>query len=142
MGHVLTDIGYNFNAHPGLPLINVGTLGKPIYIVAEWCTLVQGQSLKTKLSSLEQDGMIKFACRSPPENAESVTSSARQLLGLDNNKLLVSLAHNVVDVAHGRILTSYRMILAFLSTRSLLQFTVACFPRPTSNTSEETRSHR
>lgn len=46
--------------------------------------------MKTKLSGGEADAMIKFACRPPPANAESITTSARNLLALDN-KLLVSL---------------------------------------------------
>ncbi|KAL2197936.1 ribonuclease H-like domain-containing protein [Corynascus similis CBS 632.67] len=79
---------YNIHADPGLPLINVGTTGKPEYILAELCTLLPGQPLKSKLSPPEQDSMIKFACRAPPENAVSVTTSARYLLALDNNKLL------------------------------------------------------
>lgn len=47
--------------------------------------------MKTKLSGGEADAMIKFACRPPPANAESITTSARTLLALDSdNKLLVS----------------------------------------------------
>jgi hypothetical protein len=49
--------------------------------------------MKTKLSAAEADAMIQFACRPPPANAESITTSARALLALDNNKLLVSLTH-------------------------------------------------
>lgn len=47
--------------------------------------------MKVKLSAHEADSMINFACRSPPSNAKSITTSARALLGLDNNILLVSL---------------------------------------------------
>ncbi|AEO58979.1 hypothetical protein MYCTH_2306810 [Thermothelomyces thermophilus ATCC 42464] len=79
---------YGIRADPGLPLINVGTAGKPIYILAEFCTLLPGQPLKARLSPQEQDAMIRFACRPPPENALSVTTSARELLALDNNMLL------------------------------------------------------
>ncbi|KAK4044217.1 ribonuclease H-like domain-containing protein [Parachaetomium inaequale] len=79
---------YNITADPGLPLINVGSTTKPIYILAEFCELLPGQPLKSKLSGREQDAMIKFACRPPPANAQSITTSARDLLALDNNKLL------------------------------------------------------
>lgn len=34
--------------------------------------------------------MVNFACRSPAENARSITTRARDMLALDNNRLLVS----------------------------------------------------
>lgn len=86
----LTIPGYNITAKPGLPLINVGTTNKPIYILAELCTLLPGQPWKTKLASQEQKAMVNFACRSPAENARSITTRARDMLALDNNRLLVS----------------------------------------------------
>ncbi|KAL2150876.1 hypothetical protein VTH82DRAFT_7439 [Thermothelomyces myriococcoides] len=93
---------YGIRADPGLPLINVGTAGKPIYVLAELCALVPGQPLKAKLSPQEQDSMIRFACRPPPDNALSVTTSARQLLALDNNKLLekfgITVEKNLITV--------------------------------------------
>jgi eukaryotic translation initiation factor 2C len=79
---------YHINVEPGLPLINVGTSTKPIYIPAEFCELVPGQPLKARLSPQDQDAMIQFACRPPPANASSITTAARSLLALDNNKLL------------------------------------------------------
>lgn len=79
---------YNVRAKAGLPLINVGSPGRPIYLLAEHCTVIAGQPLKTKLTPKEQDAMIQFACRPPPSNAKSLATSARQLLGLDDNPLL------------------------------------------------------
>jgi hypothetical protein len=70
-------------------------MGKPIYIPAEYCRLPPSQPLKARLSPAEQAAMINFACRSPPDNAESVTTSARNVLALNNNPLLVSLAGNL-----------------------------------------------
>ncbi|KAM7192493.1 Ribonuclease H-like domain containing protein [Naviculisporaceae sp. PSN 640] len=81
-------VRYNVHAKPGLPVINVGTPAKPIYVLAEHCTIKAGQPLKTKLSPREQDAMIKFACRPPPSNAKSLATSARKLLSFDNNPLL------------------------------------------------------
>ncbi|KAM7197351.1 Ribonuclease H-like domain containing protein [Rhypophila sp. PSN 637] len=79
---------YNVQAKPGLPLINVGSAARPIYLPAEHCTMVAGQPLKTKLSPREQDAMIQFACRAPPSNAKSLASSARDVMKFDNNPLL------------------------------------------------------
>ncbi|KAH6616970.1 ribonuclease H-like domain-containing protein [Chaetomium tenue] len=81
---------YKINVNKGLPLINVGTSRKAIYIPAEYCELLPGQPLKSRLSPTDQDVMIQFACRPPPANAQSITTSARSLLALDNNKLLAN----------------------------------------------------
>ncbi|KAK4176437.1 ribonuclease H-like domain-containing protein [Triangularia setosa] len=70
------------------PLINVGSQVRPIYMLAEWCSLLPGQAVKAKLSASEAQSMIQFACRKPSLNAISVTTSARNVLALDNNKLL------------------------------------------------------
>ncbi|KAK3381559.1 ribonuclease H-like domain-containing protein [Podospora didyma] len=79
---------YNIKANLSLPLINIGSPARPVYALAELCMVLPGQSVKAKLSPREQDAMIRFACRSPPSNAKSITTSARDLLGLDNNQLL------------------------------------------------------
>ncbi|KAK0742478.1 ribonuclease H-like domain-containing protein [Apiosordaria backusii] len=70
------------------PLINVGSPARPIYMLAEWCSLLPGQAVKAKLSATEAQSMIQFACRKPSLNAVSVTTNARSVLALDNNKLL------------------------------------------------------
>ncbi|KAK4131006.1 Piwi-domain-containing protein [Trichocladium antarcticum] len=79
---------YKITAKKGLPMINAGSPGRPIYFLAELCTLLPGQPMKSKLSGKEQDTMVTFACRAPPKNALSITTSGRQLLALDNNSLL------------------------------------------------------
>ncbi|KAK3682526.1 ribonuclease H-like domain-containing protein [Podospora appendiculata] len=79
---------YGISVKMGMPLINVGSPGKPVYVLAEHCTVIPGQPLKTKLTPKEQDSMIQFACRPPPSNAVSITTSARAVLALDNNPLL------------------------------------------------------
>ena len=88
-------------------MVNVGTSIKPIYILAEFCALLPGQPIKSKLMGNESDAMIKFACRAPAENAQSITTSARELLHLDNNPQLVSLANPSVCVCvHACVLTN------------------------------------
>jgi hypothetical protein len=81
---------YDRAVNPSLPLINVGSTGKPVYVLAELCKIVPGQPARKKLGGREQDAMIQFACRPPPANAKSVSTAGRELLGLDNNPLLVS----------------------------------------------------
>ncbi|KAK1774471.1 post-transcriptional gene silencing protein QDE-2 [Copromyces sp. CBS 386.78] len=79
---------YNFGADASLPLVNVGSKDKAIYVLSELCTLVKGRSIKTKLDSGEADAMIKFACRAPSLNAQSIVTKGRQTLGLDNSLTL------------------------------------------------------
>ena len=50
-----------------------------------------------------QDTMVKFACRPPAQNARSITTSARQILGYDGNKLL-----SAFGVSVGRDLLTVR----------------------------------
>ncbi|SPQ26905.1 1258400c-e2fd-4b82-a97e-6920b85d39bb [Thermothielavioides terrestris] len=93
---------YGIDAKIGLPLINAGTAAKPTYILAEHCTLLPGQPMRSRLSPAEQDAMIQFACRVPPENAQSITTSGRELLALDSNPLLarfgISIDKNLITV--------------------------------------------
>lgn len=71
-----------------MPLVNAGTKERPTHIVAEHLEVIAGQPIKAKLSADDADGMIKFACRKPAANATSITTSARQVLALDNNPIL------------------------------------------------------
>ncbi len=78
---------YGIRADLSLPLINVGSSSKPVYVLAELCQLLP-QPIKAKLDPDQQDAMIQFACRPPPSNADSITSAGRQILQLDNNMFL------------------------------------------------------
>jgi len=93
---------YGFMVDVTLPLLNVGRRERPVYIAAELVDILPGQPLKTKLTPAQQDAMIGFACRAPPENAQSITTSARKLLGLDSNPLLpqfgITVDKNLVTV--------------------------------------------
>lgn len=82
------DEEFNYKADPRLPVINFRTKEDPAYVLAELCDILPGQSVKAKLSPDNQDAMIQFACRSPVDNATSITTAGRQLLALDNNDLL------------------------------------------------------
>jgi len=73
-------------------VINVGSNEKPSYLPAEVCRVVEGQQIKRKLSGEQTSEMIKFACRSPWENANSIVGDGKGLLGLNPpaNAALVS----------------------------------------------------
>lgn len=66
------------------PLVNLGRSDNPRYFPAEWCTLVAGQPVKARLGAGEASAMILFACRTPVENARSITGLGRKVLQLDS----------------------------------------------------------
>ncbi|KAI0481304.1 RNA interference and gene silencing protein [Xylariaceae sp. FL0804] len=65
------------------PVINVATKENPVYLPAEVCIVRPGQPARAKLSGPQTQQMIKFAVRRPINNARSVVTSGRQLLGFD-----------------------------------------------------------
>ncbi|KAJ4259792.1 hypothetical protein NW762_007724 [Fusarium torreyae] len=69
------------------PVLNLGTAAKPSFFPAEFVEIQPGQSVKAKLSSKESTQMVNFACRSPYANALSITTDARETLGLDDETL-------------------------------------------------------
>lgn len=75
--------------HPDLPVINVGTKVRPVYLPAEVCEVRPGQPCNTKLTSDQTRAMINFAVRRPNQNAESITDPSIQggvgLLGFTGN---------------------------------------------------------
>ena len=74
----------------GLPVINVGSTLRPVYMPAELVEIIPGQPLKRKTNPAETAQMILSACRSPFANATSLTTIGRMCLQLDQNPKLVS----------------------------------------------------
>ena len=66
------------------PVVNVGNKENPNYLPAEVCVVQPGQTIKRRLSPDQTAEMITFACRKPWENADSIISDGRQVLGLNN----------------------------------------------------------
>ncbi|RKK83127.1 hypothetical protein BFJ69_g2669 [Fusarium oxysporum] len=77
---------YNVNLK-NYPLFNVGTAAKPTFVPAEFLEIQPGQSVKAKLTGAESTDMVNFACRTPYANALSITTDARETLGLDDDTL-------------------------------------------------------
>ena len=87
----LTD--YNITMRdPNLPVINVGTRQKPVYLPVDVCIVCPGQASNTKLTPSQTQQMIKFAVRKPAANAKSIVTQGAQLLGIQPaaNETLVS----------------------------------------------------
>ncbi|KXJ89668.1 ribonuclease H-like domain-containing protein [Microdochium bolleyi] len=80
---------YNHVCKAGLPVLNVGTSQRPVFMPAELVRIMPGQPLQRKLNAAETPELIKFACRSPVANAQSITSFGRQCLQLDASQKLL-----------------------------------------------------
>ncbi|CAK7273580.1 hypothetical protein SEPCBS57363_005724 [Sporothrix epigloea] len=65
--------------------VNVGkSASNPVLYPASWCTLLPGQPWNRKLSGDDTSSMIKFACRQPNLNADSIVGVGRNALQLDS----------------------------------------------------------
>ncbi|KAJ4175714.1 hypothetical protein NW759_017626, partial [Fusarium solani] len=97
--------GVNHN----IPVINVGTRDNPSYLPPEVCVVVPGQNSNSKLDAGQTQQMIRFAVRSPWENATSIVRDGFQTVGLSSqaNVLLdrfgVSVSPQLITVP-GRVL--------------------------------------
>jgi eukaryotic translation initiation factor 2C len=84
------DAAYNIVLkHPELPVVNCGTREKPMYLPAEVCIVVPGQSSKAKLNGSQTQRMIGHAVRKPWENAASIVGQGIGTVGLDANTNLL-----------------------------------------------------
>ncbi|KAL2075619.1 hypothetical protein VTL71DRAFT_562 [Oculimacula yallundae] len=72
-----------FKLDPRNPVVNVGNKENPNYLPAEVCQVLSGQPVKRRLSPDQTAEMIKFACRKPYENADSIIGDGRNVLGLN-----------------------------------------------------------
>lgn len=79
---------------PELPVINVGTRDKPVYLPVEVCEVEAGQPVKNKLSPKQTQNMLNFAVkgRMPAQNAQSIVTKGVGVLGIGHplNATLVS----------------------------------------------------
>lgn len=91
-----------------LPVLNLGTAKRPTFFPAEVIEIQPGQSVKAKLTGEETTAMLAFACRTPYENAFSLSHDAREVLEYDNNPTLekfgISIDKSLATV-NGRVLT-------------------------------------
>ncbi|CAG8095439.1 unnamed protein product [Penicillium salamii] len=75
---------YNMKLNPNLPVVNVGSRDRPVYLPCEVCEVEPGQPAKSKLSGDQTASMLKFAVmgRKPGQNAQSIVSRGVGVLGL------------------------------------------------------------
>ncbi|KAK6855956.1 ribonuclease H-like domain-containing protein [Apiospora arundinis] len=105
-----------------LPLIDIGTPEKPIFVPAELCKIRPGQLVASQLDSNASNDMINFACKLPLENKKLIEKSGREVLHLDGNKTLGNFGLEVardLKKAEGRLLRAPDVI--YQSKKKALQ---------------------
>ncbi|KAJ5505509.1 hypothetical protein N7453_004466 [Penicillium expansum] len=65
-----------------MPIVNVGTRDRPVYLPAEVCEVLPGQPFRPEPSTLQRQNMIKFSCRRPPQNYASIMTEGLDILGI------------------------------------------------------------
>ncbi|PGH02672.1 hypothetical protein GX51_04555 [Blastomyces parvus] len=64
-----------------LPVVNIGSRERPIYLPPDVCVVLPGQAPNMTLSTTQTQQMIKFAVRRPALNAKSINTKGAQILG-------------------------------------------------------------
>ncbi|EKV07112.1 Argonaute/Dicer protein, PAZ [Penicillium digitatum] len=65
-----------------MPVVNVGTLDRPVYLPAEVCEVLPGQPFRPEPSTIQRQNMINFSCRKPPQNYASIMNEGLDILGI------------------------------------------------------------
>ncbi|CDM37030.1 hypothetical protein CBS147339_2295 [Penicillium roqueforti] len=65
-----------------MPVVNVGTRERPVYLPAEVCEVLPGQCFKPEPSAVQRQNMIKFSCRRPPQNYDSIMTEGLDIMGI------------------------------------------------------------
>lgn len=89
-----------------IPVVNVGSQKRPVYLPAEACQVQPGQSVKGTLNPKQTAEMVKIACRSPADTFGSIRPQGADTVGLHSPLL----GHFGVTTAR-QMLTVYARLL-------------------------------
>lgn len=107
--------------------MDLGSREKPMLFPAERIEVQPGQSIRVNLTMNETTAMLNMACCSPYANALSISTSARETLGLDDGRLehLGVTVDKALLTVTGRVLnvplisyTASQQRLSFIEPRS------------------------
>ncbi|KAJ5779643.1 hypothetical protein N7457_007363 [Penicillium paradoxum] len=89
-----------------MPVVNVGTRERPVYLPMELLEIIRGQGFGGEPSSTQRQNMIKFSCRRPPQNYESIITEGLDIMGItsgDTKAVGIRSGQEMITV-HARIL--------------------------------------
>ncbi|EPS33372.1 hypothetical protein PDE_08334 [Penicillium oxalicum 114-2] len=72
--------------HGDKPVVNVGNKQKPVYLPMDVLTVPPGRVFRGELSSAQRQNIIKFSCRKPPENYDSIIGDGLEITGVTDRR--------------------------------------------------------
>ena len=69
-----------------LPVVDLGSAKRKIWIPAELCDIEPGNPYRVKLNDRETAQMIRYACNPPKNNAESTVGRGFSALGFGSSR--------------------------------------------------------
>ncbi|OQE42916.1 hypothetical protein PENCOP_c003G05851 [Penicillium coprophilum] len=106
--------------HDDMPVVNVGTRERPVYLPMEVCEVVPGQPYKPDPATILRQNMIKFSCRQPPQNYASIMSEGLDIMGIsgDHTKALGIKSSSQMITVPARILNPPNLLYGAKKTAS------------------------
>lgn len=116
----MIDYNHQLKHHGDCPVVNVGNQQNPVYLPAELCEVLPGQIFGGDPTSDMRSAMIKFSCRKPPQNYESIITEGLEIMGISNNKTRevgIKLSEDMTTVP-ARILNAPNLLYAKKTTKT------------------------
>lgn len=82
-----------------LPVINVASKEKPVWIPAELCEIVRGIPFRGKLGDIQTSTMLQLACNPPVTNAQTIMNEGFQKLGFSPGALAEPISNFGVTIS-------------------------------------------
>ncbi|KXG53098.1 uncharacterized protein PGRI_001480 [Penicillium griseofulvum] len=103
-----------------MPVVNVGTRERPIYLPMEVCEVIPGQPYKPEPSMIQRQNMIKFSCRRPPQNYDSIMNEGLDIMGISggHTKVVGIKPGNEMVTVPARILNAPNLLYGSKKTAS------------------------
>ncbi|KAJ5391403.1 hypothetical protein N7509_006893 [Penicillium cosmopolitanum] len=67
------------------PVVNIGNHQRAVYIPSESAWIKKGHVFNGELSTAQRQNIIKFSCRQPPDNFETIRTLGRGIMGMSGN---------------------------------------------------------
>lgn len=95
-----------------MPVVNVGTRERPVYLPMEVCDIIPGQGFGGEPSMIQRQNMIRFSCRRPPQNYDSIVTDGLDIMGISegDTKAVGIKARKEMVTVHARILNPPNLV--------------------------------
>ncbi|KAF7717627.1 RNA interference and gene silencing protein [Penicillium ucsense] len=76
---------YNIDIRLRMPVMNVGNKQRPVYLPVDVLVIPPGRVFRGELNTIQRQNIIKFSCRRPPQNYDSITDNGLDITGIKGN---------------------------------------------------------